>query len=256
MPEQAAERTHLLQLLHLLEEVVEGELAVQQLLGGRLGLILLERLLGLLDEGEHVAHAQDAAGHAVGVELLELAELLAGGREGDRAADHFLDAERRAATGVAVELRHDHAVDRQGGVERLGHAHGVLTGHRIDDQERVVGLDRLGDLAHLLHQLGVDRQATGGVDDEHVAAQAARLGEAAGGGADRVARLAEHRHVDLSAEGAQLLDRGRTLEVGAHQQWLPALALEPSGQLGAVGRLAGTLQAGHQHHGGWPRRHT
>ena len=64
-------------------------------------------------------------------------------------------------------------------VERLGDADRVLTGHRVDDQERVVGLDRLRDLADLLHQLGVDRQAAGGVDDQHVAAQAAGLGQAA-----------------------------------------------------------------------------
>ena len=68
---------------------------------------------------------------------------------------------------------------------------------------------------------------------------------------DRVAGLAEHRHVDLAAQRAQLLDGGRTLQVGAHEQWLPALALEPASQLGAIGRLAGTLKSGHQHHGGW-----
>ena len=49
-PEQVAERAHLLELLHLLEEVVERELALQQLLGGGLGLVLLEDLLGLLDQ--------------------------------------------------------------------------------------------------------------------------------------------------------------------------------------------------------------
>jgi hypothetical protein len=144
-----------------------------------LGLLLLEGLLGLLDQGEHVAHAEDAAGHAVGVELLELGELLARRREGDRPADDLLHRQRGTAAGVAVELRHDDAVDRQRGVERLGHAHRVLAGHRVDDEERVVGLDLLGDLADLLHHLGVDREAAGGVDDEHVLAEAAGLGEAA-----------------------------------------------------------------------------
>ncbi len=36
--------------LHLLEEVVEGELAFHHLLGRGLGLVLLEGLLGLLDQ--------------------------------------------------------------------------------------------------------------------------------------------------------------------------------------------------------------
>ena len=124
---------------------------------------------------EHVAHAEDAAGHAVGVELLELVELLARAGEGDRPADDLLDAERGTAAGVAVELGHDDAVDGERGVERLGHADGVLTGHRVDDEERVVRLDGGADLAHLLHHLGVDGQTAGGVDDEHVLAQPAGL---------------------------------------------------------------------------------
>ena len=60
-PEDPRERAHLLDRLHLLEEVVEGELTLHQAGRGLLGLVGLERLLGLLDEGHHVAHAQDAA---------------------------------------------------------------------------------------------------------------------------------------------------------------------------------------------------
>ena len=112
-PDEAGQRAHLLDLLHLLEEVLEGELALEQLGGRRLGLVLLVDLLGLLDEGEDVAHAEDAAGEAVGVEQVEVGELLAGGREGDRLADDLLDRERRAAAGVAVELGEDDAVERE-----------------------------------------------------------------------------------------------------------------------------------------------
>ena len=47
-------------------------------LRGRLGgLVGVERLLGLLDQGEHVAHVEDARGHPVGVEHVEVGELLA-----------------------------------------------------------------------------------------------------------------------------------------------------------------------------------
>ena len=135
--------------------------------------------------------------------------------------------------------------------KRLGDGDGVLAGHGVDDEERVVGADGLGDLPHLLHQLGVDGQAAGGVDDEHVAAR--------GGGPRRGRPSAvatgspgcgEHRHVDLAAERAQLLDGGGPLEVGADEQRVAALLLEPAGQLGRVGGLAGALEAGHQHDGG------
>jgi hypothetical protein len=63
-----------------------------------------------------------------------------------------------------------------------------------------------------------------------------------------------HRHVDLATEGAQLLDGGRALQVGADQQRVAALRLEPAGQLGGVRGLARALQAGHEHDGGWLRR--
>jgi hypothetical protein len=41
------------------------------------GLVLVELRLGLLDERQDVAHAEDALAHPVGVEALEVAELLA-----------------------------------------------------------------------------------------------------------------------------------------------------------------------------------
>ena len=123
----------------------------------------------------------------------------------------------------------------------------VLTGHRVDDEERVVRGHGPGDQADLLHHLGVDGEAAGGVDDEHVAPEPAGLGEATGRGGDRVAGLREHRHVDALGERAQLLDRGRALQVGADEQRVAALGLEPAGELGGARGLAGALQTGHQH---------
>ena len=133
----------------------------------------------------------------------------------------------------------------------------VLAGHGVDDEERVVGLDRLGDVADLVHHLGVDGQPAGGVDDDARRARVRRASlDAGGGGVDRVAGLAEHRHADLAAQRAQLLDGGRALEVGADEQRVAALLLEPAGQLGRGGGLARALQAGHEHarSAAWRRR--
>ena len=62
-------------------------------------------------------------------------------------------------------------------VEGLGRGDGVLAGHGVDDEERVVRVDRLGDAADLVHQLGVDGEATGGVDDDDVAPVLAGLAD-------------------------------------------------------------------------------
>src|SRR6478752_2937784 len=110
-PEQGRQRPHAADLLELVEEVLERELVLAELALELLGLVLVNLLLGALDEGQDVAHAQDPLGHAVRMELLEVPQLLAGGGEQDRLAGDRLHGQRGAAAGVAVELGEDHAVE-------------------------------------------------------------------------------------------------------------------------------------------------
>src|SRR5881394_3219328 len=76
-----------------------------------LALVFLDRRLGLLDEAEHVAHAENPRRHPVRVEVLELVDLLADRDELDRLARDRVDRERRAAARVSVELRQHDAVE-------------------------------------------------------------------------------------------------------------------------------------------------
>ena len=63
------------------------------------------------------------------------------------------------------------------------------------------------------------------------------------------ASLGKNSDADLAGQLAQLLDGGGPVHVAAHQQGFLVLALlEPAGQLGDAGGLAGALQARHQHH--------
>ena len=110
-----------------------------------------------------------------------------------------------------------------------------------------LGLHDVAHLAQLVHELGVDLQPAGGVDDHDVAPEPGGFLERAARHRHRVGRLGVHRHADALAEHAQLLDRGRTLEVGADEQRSAVLALEQLGQLGRGGRLPGALQARHHH---------
>ena len=132
------------------------------------GLALVERLLGLLDQREHVAHVEDARGHPVGVEDLEVLDLLAGRGEHDRPAGDRGDRQRRATAGVAVELGQDDAGEVDALLERLGRLDRGLADHRVDDEQDLVGLDRRADVGGLLHEVLVDGEAAGGVDDDHV----------------------------------------------------------------------------------------
>ena len=198
-----------------------------------LGLLLVDLLLGLLDQAEHVAHAEDARGHAVGVEALEGLELLAGRGEEDRLAGHRLDRERGAAAGVAVELGHHDAVELGRLGEGLGDADRVLAGHRVDDEQHVVGLGPLADPRQLGHQLLVDVEAAGGVDDQHVAALRrgrARSAQAAISTGSRVGALLVDVGAGALADRDQLLDRGRPVDVAGGEGDVLALPLRGAGR--------------------------
>src|SRR5687767_4183461 len=58
--EELVERSHLLELRDLLTEVVQRERVFTQLLERFFGLLLIDDFLGLLDQREHVTHAEDA----------------------------------------------------------------------------------------------------------------------------------------------------------------------------------------------------
>ena len=109
--QHAADPAHLLDLRELGLEVGERELRLAQALLHLLGILGLRGLLGLLDQRDHIAHAEDALGHAIGMERLERVELLPHAGEHDRLAGDALDRERRTAACVAVELGEHHAVE-------------------------------------------------------------------------------------------------------------------------------------------------
>src|SRR3954467_10193261 len=255
--EDRLERAHLAQRLELLEKVVERELVAAQLALGLERLVLLELLLGLLDARADVAQAQDPLRQPLRVEALELVELLAHAREQDRLARERLDAQRGATAGVAVELAHQHAVELDGLGELLGDVDRVLAGHRVDDEQDVVRLDRPADVDELLHELGVDVQAAGGVDDEDVLAVHLRLVERPPRDVDRraVGALLVDVGADLGAELDELVDRGRAVHVARrHRDRRAVLGLQVAGELGARRRLARALEAGHEDHGRRARR--
>ena len=72
---------------------------------------------------------------------------------------------------------------------------------------------------------------------------------------DRIGRLGEERDVDALGEHAQLLDRGRALEVGTDEQRLQTLRLQQPRELARGGRLTGALEAGEHHDGRRLRAH-
>ena len=81
---------------------------------------------------------EDARRHAVGVEEVEVGDLLAGRREDHRAPHDAARRQHRAAARVVVELGDDDARELERLVEGPRREHGVLAGHRVDHEEGVV----------------------------------------------------------------------------------------------------------------------
>ena len=112
-------------------------------------------------------------------------------------------------------------------------------------------LHRVTHVAQLVHELGVDLEPARGVDDHDVLAEARGFLERALGHRHRVlgsvVGLGPDRHVEPPTEHAQLLDRGRPLQVGGNEQHLRTLALELTRELARGSRLAGTLEPGEHH---------
>ena len=112
----------------------------------------------------------------------------------------------------------------------------VLAGERVGDEQYLV---RIGGAAHLgrfAHQLLVEGEAAGGVEQHHVVTAEPRRLLRAGGDLHR--RLAfddrQRLDIDLLAEDGELLHRGRTARIErGHQHF----ALEAIGE--ALGDLCG-----------------
>ena len=177
------------------------------------------------------------------MERLDLAELFADTGEFDGLAGHRAHRQGRTAAGIAVQLGEDDAVDLQLLIECLGDINGLLTDHRVDDQQDLLRLDGVLDANQLVHQHFVDLQTAGGIDDQHVAAQVAGTLDGFLRGLNGIlGAVLVNRHLHLLTDHLQLLDSGGAVDVTGGEHGLLALLDQPTGQLGGHGGLTGALQ--------------
>ena len=155
------------------------------------------------------------------------------------------------ALGGAVELGHDQAGEAERFVECLDLGQRVLADVGVEHQQdfmRRAGVGLLNhafDLADLVHQVQLRRQAAGGIGQHDV--DAARPG-GMDGVEDHRRRIAALRGNDLDivalAPFGQLLARGGAERVARRQQHALALGLKTAGQFADGGGLAGAVDAG------------
>ena len=250
--QQAFQRTHLLDLLHRLQKVLEVEVfATEHLLFEPLSRFQVYRLLRLFDQPDDIPHLEDPARHSLRIEDGQVFELFADADELDRHADHTVNRQCGAATGIAVHLGQDHARDPDRIVESLRDADGFLSRHAVRHEQDLVGADRFLQPGELIHQLGVGLQPPRRVQ-QHMGAAFA-TGRIHGPGRDRhhvlFTRLVHHRDVDRRPEGRQLVSCRRAIRIAGHEQRPSTVPRQSQRQLSGRRRLPGALQT-HEHDDG------
>ena len=101
----------LLHLLYLFLEILESKFVFSESNLEFPGLLVVEDLLGLLDQGDHIPHPEYSRSHPLGIENFEGVELLSDTDELDRLARDRPHRKGSPTSRVAVELGEDHAVE-------------------------------------------------------------------------------------------------------------------------------------------------
>ncbi len=115
---QAGYAAHVRHLQQLLAHVVQIELALAHLFGGARGFFGIDIGGSLFDQRDHIAHAEDAAGDAGGMEVLQRVGLFAGADQLDRLAGDLTHRQRGAAAAVAVDAGQHDAGEADALIER------------------------------------------------------------------------------------------------------------------------------------------
>ena len=127
---------------------------------------------------------------------------------------------------------------------------GILPGHGIGYVQSVGRLNGGRDGVEFAHEIVVDVQTSGGVDQHDVEPQFLRLHDRGPRSLDRVALIGRivNPQTCLFAQHTQLLDGRWTSHVRRYQQRVTPLTHQPSPELGRRRGLPRTLESQHQDH--------
>ncbi len=238
-------RAHLSDLAQLVAKIFEGEIVFAELAFQLARLFQVDGFLDALDQAEHVAHAEDARHDAFRQKWFERIVLFADADELYRRAGDFANGKRSAAAGVAIHLGEDHAGDAEALVKFAGGADRVLTDHGVSDEEQLGRIQFVLQVGEFFHQLVVDVQAAGGVDQDHVAGGQFRFAHGAAHDFERL--VGAGAGPDRSAGGfgdlRELLAGRGTVYVGGNDQRTMAMFAQPLAHFSGRGGFARTLQA-------------
>ncbi len=138
-------------------------------------------------------------------------------------------------------------------MELVGGFDGVLPGHGVGHEQDFDRIELLFQLLQFGHQIVVDVQAAGGIDQQHVATAVDGF---PAGGADQVGgqlffgRAGVDGQVDVTGDDTQLLAGSGAVDIDRNHHRAVSVLRKPAGQLAGGGGFAGTLQAHDHDHAG------
>jgi hypothetical protein len=230
----------------LLEEIGEVERGGAQFLLHAAGIVFGDGLGGFFDKAHDIAHAEDAACKAVGVEDLELLKFFARACEFDRLTCDRAEREGGAATGITVELGEDDAGKAKGGMEALGDAYGLLSSGSIANDEDFLRLKKIAESLEFLDEWLIEFLSASGIENLHIAACGIAPVQCLAGNLKHMGLAffgAENRNIDLPAENGELVDSGGPMEVASNEEGRAALRFSKAGQLGRGGGFSRAIEA-------------
>lgn len=119
-----------------------------------------------VQQSRNVSHAQQPADEALGVECLEVVDVLARADEDDRRLSGSNGGQCTTTLGVTVEFGDDDGADGHRGLECLRLIARRLSDGRVHGEDDVVGRHHARHLLHLLEQRGLLLVTTGRVHDD------------------------------------------------------------------------------------------
>ena len=102
------------------------------------------------------------------MKLLKRINAFTRGGERNRLADDMLDRQCGTTSCITIELAQDHTINCQRVMKCLGNTDSILSSHGIDNQECVIRFDGCRNISNLLHHVGINRQASCGINNENV----------------------------------------------------------------------------------------
>ncbi|MNR78171.1 hypothetical protein D3C72_88570 [compost metagenome] len=202
---------------------------------------------------QDVAHPEDTIGHTCRVERFQPIQFFGDTCKFDRLAGDVAYRQRGTATRIAVQFGQHDTGQRQCIAKSFGGVDRILPQHRIDHEQGFYRFDGGVQGFDFQHHRFVDTKATGGIDDQDVVVMTFGVIQCGQCDVDWLVAGLRREEVgtDLSGDGFQLADSGRTVNVsGNGQDFFLLLLAQVLRQLTDGGGFTGTLQTGHQDDGG------